>query len=329
MDRHGVAHSAVAKDLFTPLTPLAPVLHHVVRQNRAELLDRQRIIAADAFERRQQHARIGRNADPAFLGDRDGAPADERWIRQPLRRDEHPRQRIHFFFVQEVPTLAFKLALHLRRDRLVDDDRVFRRAEDAVVERLAGDDVVDRLPNVRRPLHERRRVARTDAVRGFPCAVCRPNEAHAAGRENHGDIAMLHQFLRTFQRHFGHPVDCACRSTRAARSILHHLGDPTDALDGSGMRAHHDRAAGLDGDQDFVNRGRGGVRRRHDSSHNAERLSDFDDPPIVESRDDSNRLHRTDEVVHLLRAEQVLLDLVFDDTVTGFLDRQPRERFRL
>ena len=44
-------------------------------------------------------------------------------------------------------------------------------------------------------------------------------------------------------------------------------------------------------------------------------------------RDDADGLHRPDELVDLLRREEVLLDLVFDDAVAGFLDGEPRERF--
>ena len=46
-------------------------------------------------------------------------------------------------------------------------------------------------------------------------------------------------------------------------------------------------------------------------------------------RDDADRLHRPDEVVDLLRGEEVLLDLVGDDAVAGFLVRQPGERLGL
>ena len=47
------------------------------------------------------------------------------------------------------------------------------------------------------------------------------------------------------------------------------------------------------------------------------------------ARDDADRLHRPDEVVDLLRAEEVLLDLVGDDAVAGFFDGEPGERFGL
>ena len=40
VDRHGVPHATVAKDLDTALTPFPPVLDDVERQNRTELFDR-------------------------------------------------------------------------------------------------------------------------------------------------------------------------------------------------------------------------------------------------------------------------------------------------
>ena len=46
-------------------------------------------------------------------------------------------------------------------------------------------------------------------------------------------------------------------------------------------------------------------------------------------RDDADGFHRPDEVVDLLGGEEVLLDLVGDDAVAGFLVRQPRERLGL
>ena len=72
-----------------------------------------------------------------------------------------------------------------------------------------------------------------------------------------------------------------------------------------------------------------GIGRRHDGGHDAKRLRDLDDPAVLVPRDDADRLHRTDEGVDLLGAEEVLLNLVFDDAVAGFLDGEPRERFSL
>src|SRR5262245_11125260 len=46
------------------------------------------------------------------------------------------------------------------------------------------------------------------------------------------------------------------------------------------------------------------------------------------TRDDADRLHRPDEVVDLLRAEQILLNLVFDDAVASLFYGEPREHLR-
>ena len=66
VDRHGVAHAAVPQDLLAALAALAPVLDDVVRKHGAQLLDRQRIVAADAVERRDEHPRVGGHRDAAL-----------------------------------------------------------------------------------------------------------------------------------------------------------------------------------------------------------------------------------------------------------------------
>ena len=66
VDGHGVAHAAVAQDLFAALAAFPPVLDDIEGQDRAQLLDRQRVVAPDAVERRDQHPRLGRNRDAAL-----------------------------------------------------------------------------------------------------------------------------------------------------------------------------------------------------------------------------------------------------------------------
>ena len=56
-----------------------------------------------------------------------------------------------------------------------------------------------------------------------------------------------------------------------------------------------------------------------------QRLGDLDDPLVFEPRDDSDRLHRLDEGVHLVAREEVLLDLVGDNAKAGLFHGQPRE----
>ena len=60
VDRHGVAHAAVAEDLLAALAAFAPVLDDVIGEDGAELLDRQRVVAADAFQLGDERARARR-----------------------------------------------------------------------------------------------------------------------------------------------------------------------------------------------------------------------------------------------------------------------------
>ena len=54
--------------------------------------------------------------------------------------------------------------------------------------------------HVGRALDEARRVAGSHAVRGLARAVGGAHEPHAARRQNHGDVAVLHQVLRPVER---------------------------------------------------------------------------------------------------------------------------------
>ena len=244
----------------------------------------------------------GRDRDAAFLGDEGRGLADERRVGQPLRRDEDARDGVHLRLVHEIAALRLELALDVFGDRLVDDHRVLRRAEHPVVERLAGDDVADGLLHVGGPFDERGRVAGADAVGRLARAVRRAHEPHAARRQDHRHVAVLHQLLRCpSERHRRHPVDRAGWRASPAGRLVHHLGDARDALDRGRVRAQHDRAAGLDRNQDLVDRRRRGVGRRDDGGDDAERFRDLDDADVVVPRDDADRFHRPDEVVDLLR----------------------------
>jgi hypothetical protein len=95
------------------------------------------------------------------------------------------------------------------------------------------------------------------------------------------------------------------------------------------MRAEDDRAPRLHGEQDLVDGGGGRVGGRDDRGDHAEGFGDLDDLLLVDPPHDPDGLHRADEVVDLLGREEVLLDLVGDDAVAGFLDGETGERFGL
>ena len=186
-----------------------------------------------------------------------------------------------------------------------------------------------RLLHVGAALDERRCVARSDAVGRFAGAVCGPDQAHPAGGENHRDIAMLHQLLCAFEGNGGHPVDRARGRSGAACRVLDHLCDSRDAFHRRWVRAQDNRATSFERDEDLVDGGGGRIGRRNDGGHDTKRLGDLDHAPILVPGNDADRLHRPDELVHLLRAEQVFLDLVFDDAVSRFFNSESCERFGL
>ena len=212
--------------------------------------------------------------------------------------------------------------LGLGGDRLVDDDRVLGRAEQPVVEGLAGEDVGDGLRHVGGALDVGRRVAGADAVGRLAGAVGGAHQPHAAGREDDADALLAHQLLRAFERDRRQARDAAFGQAGGARGRLHDLGDARDAALRRRVRAHHDRAARLDGDQDLVDRRRGRVGGRDDRGDDAERLGDLDDLGRLEASQHADRLHRLDELVDRLGGEAILADLVGDDAEAGLLVRR-------
>ena len=170
------------------------------------------------------------------------------------------------------------------------------------------------------------RVAGADAVGRLAGAVRGAHQSHPAGRQDHRDVAVLHQLLGAFERDGLHPPDAAGRRAGPLRRLRHDLDRSGDAARRGRMRADDDGAARLQRDQHLIDRGGRRVGRRDDGRDDAERLGDLDDLPILDAVDHADGLHRPDELVDLSGGEQVLLDLVGDDAVAGLLDGQAGQR---
>ena len=207
--------------------------------------------------------------------------------------------RVDFRRSQEVRALPLELALDLLGDGFVRDDRVLRRAQDAVVEGLAGDDVANRLLNVRRLLDVGGSVARPHAVGRFARAVCGSHQTHAAGGEDDRHVAVLHELLGALDRHGLHPADRSLGRSRAERRLGHDLRDACDAPNRGGMRADDDRTPGLEGNQNLVDGRRGRIGGRDHRGDDAERLRDLDDFPRLVATDHADGPDRFDEAVDL------------------------------
>src|SRR6185369_10906704 len=85
-------------------------------------------------------------------------------------------------------------------DGRLDDDRVGRGTEDAVVEALAEQDVARGLRDVGRSLDEAGSIAWADTVGRLTRAVGGADESQSACGQDDGDVAVPHQFLRALER---------------------------------------------------------------------------------------------------------------------------------
>ena len=91
----GVTHPAVAQDLLAALAALAPVAHDIEGEDRTELFDRQRVVAADACQlARSARGCRARTVDPACCAIYGGGRPTSAGFRQPLGRNEDRRQRV-------------------------------------------------------------------------------------------------------------------------------------------------------------------------------------------------------------------------------------------
>src|SRR5262249_40349621 len=148
------------EDLLTPLTTLLPVPHHIEGEDRTQLFNRERVVAADAVELCEEHAGTWRHGNATLFRDDRGGFSYQCGVWETLWRDEHTGDGFGFGFRHEIAAEAFEFALDVPGNTLVDHHGVLGRAQNAVVERLSGDDVSDRLFEVGGALDVCRGVAR-------------------------------------------------------------------------------------------------------------------------------------------------------------------------
>ena len=201
---------------------------------------------------------------PTLAGDVRRRLADQRRVRQALGTDQRTwPARSASAARQEVAAAGAEGRAQRRRDRAVDDHRVGRRAQHAVVEGLAGEDVVGGLGDVGRRLDVARRVARADAVGRLAGRVGGAHQARArrwrgSPTTSRADISACVPASVTVviqpMAPSGSPAARAasCMTTAVAR----------DAARRRRVRADDDGAAGLDGDEQLVDRRRGRIGRR-------------------------------------------------------------------
>ncbi len=185
-------------------------------------------------------------------------------------------------------------------------------------------DGADGVHDVCRVVDDGRVVARADAQSRRAGGVGSIDHARATGCED--DVSFLHERVRELDGRHADPVDDALRASCGLCSIADDACSLGRALLCTGVRRDQDGIARLQADQGLED-GRGRrVRRRDDSSDDAERLCDLRHSERRIALDDAAGLRVLVLVVDELGGVVVLDDLVLHDAVAGLIVGQLRQR---
>ena len=99
----------------------------------------------------------------------------------------------------------------------------------------------------------------------------------AAGREDHAGALVPHQRVGAFERGVGDALDDVFRRARFERRAIQQIRRLAGAAHRVRMRAEHDGVAGLERNQNLVNRGGGRIGGGQNGGHHAHRHADI--PP--------------------------------------------------
>ena len=223
---------------------------------------------------------------------------------------------ILLFVVEDIAAALYELFLNGVVNRVLGDDRLFGRADEAVIERFGVNDGVDGDLNVCRLVDDGGGVARADAERRFARAVRAAHHAGAARGED--DVRRLHERVRHFEGGNVDPADDALGRARLDSCVKHDFRRGDRALLCPRVRRDDQRVAGLERDQRLVDRGRSRVGRRDDRGDDADRLGDLLDAETLVVLEHTASLDVLVRVVDVLGSIVVLDHLVLDHAHAGF-----------
>ena len=138
---------------------------------------------------------------------------------------------------EKISPAKLHFLLELRVNLLRHDYRLFRRADHSVIKGLGMEYGRNRKRNIRRHVHHRGRVSRTDPDGGLPRRICRANHAGAARRQNR--VRFLHDHSRKLNARLVDPADDFVRSSRFYRRLQNHLRRFDRAFLRPGMRGNN------------------------------------------------------------------------------------------
>ena len=212
---------------------------------------------------------------PAFVADLAGRLADDVLVQVAVR--EHDlAELLHLVLVGREPDLSGREEL---LDRLLvalfrGQHELLVRADDAVVERSAGDDLLGGVLKVDVAIDDDRHVAGADAVGRLARGVGGLHHGAAAGRDD--DVRGLHQRLRGLDGAVGDHLDEVLGGAVLLQDLPVGARQVARGRLRLGMRREDDRVAGLEREHGVAHRRHDRIRDRAHGGNHAHRLSDQD-----------------------------------------------------
>ena len=320
-----VPHAAIGEQLSRIRDRRGEVRRPVKRQTRRQFLPAERILRTDSIDFSDQHLRLLRHIHSGHLRDVPGALTDDFRIEFPVDLND-VADLFRLLRRQNPGAAAGEFGLHFIINAVDRGDRLFGRADHAVVEGLAHQHGTDRGLHVARIAHDHRGIAGADADRRSAARISRLHHARAAGGENQCDVGVAHEMLAHRHRRFLDPSDDVFGSAGLDRSLKHNSRRRNRALLGPRVRTENDSVAGLQRQKRFENRGRSRVGRRHDSGDDAHRFSDPGDAHGFVFFQNAAGFGVAVFVVDIFRRVMILDDLVFHDAHAGLGNRHLRQR---
>lgn len=157
-----------------------------------------------------------------------------------------------FMLLEEIAAALQKFLADCVINGFVNDHRLLRCADHAVVKCLRVYDRVYRLADIRRGIDHCRGVAGANAQRRFAAGICCTHHSRTAGCQN--DVSLLHQRVGHFQRRNVDPADDILRCTCLHGCIQHDLRRSDGAFLCTGMGRNDNGISGFQADQRLKDR---------------------------------------------------------------------------
>ena len=294
------------------------------RQHRAHLLLADDVFGADAMGLQDQHLGALGDGNAGLLGD-EGSRLAHGFPGQGAILENDIHHLLALGGWHKVRALTLEGCHHGRPVGLMVDEGLFARADDAVVELAAGDDLAGGLHEIDVPVEDHLDIARADAEGGLSGGVGGLDHGHAAGGHHH--VTGLHELLGLLHRRIGQDLHQPLGHIELLQGLVDELDRQPRTQLGFGVGCDDDRVLGLEGEHDLGHGRHHGVRHGRDARHHADGLADLDElGRLVHPEDAHGRLVL--QVVPDTPGLAVALgDLVFHHAHAGFLDRQLGQHF--